>query len=294
VIKDTLLACSALCDTMRRSSTVAYYMSIYEKLKSAWQTQNSLLCVGLDPDFARLPDELAGADQPYFEFCRAIVDATAEHVCAFKPQAAHFAAVGRESELALVIKYVRETYPHLVVILDAKRGDIGSTAQYYAQEAYVRYGADAVTLSPYLGYESVAPYLAFADKGLIVLCRTSNADSNWLQNSPADEVPVYQRVASRVAQWNTHGQCMLVAGATYPEELGTIRRLVGEMPLLVPGIGAQGGDLAAVMANGLDTHGTGLLISSSRGILYAGEGRGYAAAAGTAARELKQSINDLR
>ncbi len=271
-------------------------MTIYEKLNAVWQSQQSLVCVGLDPDHNRIPAHLSQSDRPYFDFCTAIVDATAPYVCAFKPQAAHFAAVGRESELADVIDYIRSKYPHLVVILDAKRGDIGSTATYYAQEAYVRYGADAVTLSPYLGYESVAPYLEYADKGVILLCRTSNADSNWLQNDPNDPVPVYQRVAKRVAQWNTQGQCMLVAGATYPEELAVIRGLVGDMPLLVPGIGAQGGDLAAVMAHGLDSHATGLLISSSRGILYAGESEGenFAAAAGAAALALKDAINSYR
>ena len=269
-------------------------VSVYEKLQRAWRQQNSLLCVGLDPDSQRIPLHLRALDQPYFEFCRAIVDATARYACAFKPQAAHFAAVGRENELAQLLHYISDAYPGHLTILDAKRGDIGSTAAYYAQEAYDRYGADVVTLNPYLGYESIEPYLAYADKGVVVLCRTSNADSNWLQNDPNDPLPVYQRVARRVTEWNTAGQCLLVAGATYPEELGVIRRLVGSMPLLVPGIGAQGGDLAAVMANGVDTAGTGLLISSSRGILYAGEGGSFADAAGQAARALRDEINELR
>ena len=269
-------------------------MTIYEKLTAAWQRQNSLLCVGLDPDLERIPSHIAGADEPFFSFCRAIVDATAQHVCAFKPQFAHFAAQGAENELARLVAYIKSEYPHIVVVLDAKRGDIGSTAEYYVQEAYQRYNADAVTLSPYLGYESVAPYLAHRDRGVVILCRTSNADSNWLQNDSRDTPPVYQRVAQRVAQWNDGGQCMLVAGATYPEELGEIRRLVGDMPLLVPGIGAQGGDLQAVMANGLDGNGTGLMISSSRGILYAGEGDTFESAAGDAAQLLKNSINSFR
>ncbi len=193
-----------------------------------------------------------------------------------------------------LIAYIRSEYPHIVVILDAKRGDIGSTATYYAQEAFDRYQADAVTLSPYLGYESVQPYLAYPDRGVVILCRTSNPDSNWLQNNPDDVPPIFERVAQRVAQWNSEGQCMLVAGATYPQELGQIRALVGDMPLLVPGIGAQGGDLQAVMQHGLDARGQGLLISSSRGILYAGQGEDFANAAAAAAEALKNSINEFR
>jgi orotidine-5'-phosphate decarboxylase len=269
-------------------------LTVYDKLETAWQKQNSLLCVGLDPEDERLPRSMNDATTPYFDFCRDIVDATAPYACAFKPQAAHFAAVGREDELAAVIAYVRTNYPDLLVVLDAKRGDVGSTARYYAREAYERYDADVVTLSPYLGYESVEPYLEYADRGVVLLCRTSNADSDWLQNSPQDETPVYQRVAQRVVAWNGRQQCMLVAGATYPEELGRIRQIVGNMPLLVPGIGAQGGDLAGVMAHGLDNRGTGMLISSSRAILYAESGDAYATAAAAAARTLRDEINSYR
>ena len=269
-------------------------MGIYRKLATAWQQQNSLLCVGLDPDMARIPAHLQTLEQPYLEFCRGIVDATAPFVCAFKPQAAHFAAYGREDELAALIAYITTTYPRLPVILDAKRGDIGSTAAFYALEAYQRYGADAVTLNPYLGHESIAPYLEYADKGVVLLCRTSNADSNWLQNDQHDELPVYQRVAQRAAQWNGQQQCMLVAGATYPEELRIIREIVGDMPLLVPGIGAQGGDLAAVLTYGMDRHRSGLLISSSRNILYAASGETYAEGAAVAASTLRDQINQLR
>ena len=161
-----------------------------------------MVCVGLDPDADRLPTQL-DAQKRYFEFGKVIVDATAPYVCAFKPQAAHFAAAGREDELASLIVYIRETYPKHVTILDAKRGDIGSTAAYYAVEAYERYGADAVTVNPYLGYESIAPYLAYDDRGIVVLCRTSNADSDWLQMAKVEGEPVYQRVARRVADWNT-------------------------------------------------------------------------------------------
>lgn len=268
-------------------------MGVFEKLKMAWTEQNSLVCVGLDPDMTKLPAHLQHVARPYFEFGRQIVDAVTPHVCAIKPQFAHFAAAGREHELAELFAYTRDVHPNLVTILDAKRGDVGSTAEFYAREAFERYGADAVTLSPYLGFESVAPYLEYADRGLIVLCRTSNPDSDWLQNDPQDATPVYERVARRVSEWNEKGQCMLVAGATYPEELGRIRELVGDMPLLVPGIGAQGGDLAAVLQHGTDRNGTGLLISSSRGIIYAGNGEDFAQAAGSAACDLKQDINSF-
>jgi len=269
-------------------------MNVYQKLANAWQEQNSLLCVGLDPDMDRIPQHLCAETRPYFELCRNIVDVTAPYACAFKPQAAHFAALGKEDELAALIDYITTNYPKILVILDAKRGDIGSTAAFYAQEAYQRYGVDVVTLSPYLGYESVAPYLAYEDKGIVLLCRTSNADSDWLQNDKRDKVPVYQRVAQRAVTWNDAQQCMLVAGATYPEELGRIREIVGDMPLLVPGIGAQGGDLAAVLSHGLDRHRTGLIISSSRSILYAEQSWNYSQAAQAAAKTLCEEINTLR
>ena len=263
-----------------------------DKLKDAWQTSHSLVCVGLDPDRDRIPSHIGGERQ-YFEFCKDIVDATAEFACAFKPQAAHFAAVGREQELADLIAYIKTNHTNRIVILDAKRGDIGSTAEYYAEEAYVRYQADTVTLNPYLGEESIKPFLQYHAQGVVVLCRTSNADSDWLQNS--DEPPIFERVAARVRDWNQYGQCMLVTGATYPDEIARVREIVGpDLPLLVPGIGAQGGDLQAVLANGLNESGNGLVISSSRGILYAGDGRDFANLAADAARTLRDQINDLR
>ena len=267
-------------------------MSFLDKLQRAWRTTQSMVCVGLDPDEARIPACVAGTHR-YFDFCRAIVDATAPYVCAYKPQAAHFAAVGREAELASLLAYIREAYPHHVTILDAKRGDIGSTAEYYAMEAYRRYDADAVTVNPYLGYESIAPYLAYPERGIVVLCRTSNPDSDWLQKAQVCGEPVYLSIARKVAQWNCNDQFMLVTGATYPQELGAIRRLVGDLPLLVPGIGAQGGDLAAVLGNGLDHAGQGLLLSSSRGIIYAGSGEDFAEHAANAASALQESIRSF-
>ena len=201
---------------------------LIQRLENAWQRYQSWVCVGLDPDPAKMPAALAGADQPYFEFCRTIIDATAPYVAAFKPQFAHFAAAGREVELARVIHYARERWPDHVVILDAKRGDIGSTAAFYAKEAYERYRAHAVTINPYLGEESVRPFLDYEDGGVVVLCRTSNPDSDWLQAHGLP--PVHLRVAERVMQWNTSGQCMLVTGATYPEELAEIRAAAPTVP----------------------------------------------------------------
>ena len=279
----------------------AEQMSFRARLIGAWEHSDSLVCVGLDPDFDRLPNRFRGQEMPYFEFCREVVDATAAHVAAFKPQHAHFAAFGREAELERLIQYIKTEYPQHVVILDAKRGDIGSTAAYYAEEAYVRYGADAVTVNPYLGEESIQPFLAHQDKGIVVLCRTSNADSGWLQNQ--GEPPLYLRVAERVREWDVDHQCMLVAGATYPEELGKIRSVAGDVPLLVPGVGAQGGDPEAVLQQGRDADGRGLLISSSRGIIYAfGQGAGtalgesadeFAGWVGNAALELKKILNKI-
>ena len=246
-------------------------MNFISKLKKRWDSADSLLCVGLDPQIDRIPEVLRSKHSPYFEFCKEIVDATHEFVCAFKPQAAYFSAVGAEKELEELISYIKNVYPEIPVILDAKRGDIGSTAALYAQEAYQRYGADAVTVNPYLGFESIEPYMNYSDKGIVVLCRTSNAGSDWLQKSETDSIPVYQRVAQQVAEWNEAEQFILVTGATYPEELGRVRQIVGDMPLLVPGIGAQGGDIEAVLKNGLNKESTGLIISSSREILYAHE-----------------------
>jgi orotidine-5'-phosphate decarboxylase len=221
-------------------------------------------------------------------------------VCAFKPQIAHFAALRAEDALERLIAHIHEKHPGVPVILDAKRGDIGSTAQHYASEAFDRYEADAVTLNPYLGRDSVQPFLDRADKGVILLCHTSNPGAADLQDLLVQEadgqsLPLYQHVAKIIARdWNTHGNCALVTGATWPQQLAEVRGLVGDVPLLVPGIGAQGGDVEAVVRHGRTADGTGLLISSSRAILYAGDGEDFAAAAGAAARELRDTINACR
>ena len=270
-------------------------MKFVERLARAWSASRSLLCVGLDPDPARLPPHLAGAEHPLFEFGRAIVDATADLVCAFKPQIAYYAAARAEDQLEMTIAHIRRRHPATPVILDAKRGDVGSTAEMYAREAFERYQADAVTVNPYLGHDALAPFLAHADKGVIALCRTSNPGARDLQDLDSGGRKLYLRVAELAArEWNANANVALVVGATYPQELGEIRAIVGDMPILVPGVGAQGGDVAAVLANGATAAGTGLVISSSRAVLYASAGRDYAEAARAAALKLRDEINRHR
>jgi len=275
-------------------------MSFIEQLQRAWRNNDSLVCVGLDPEPSRIPSALRDAPDALFAFCRAIVDATADLVCCFKPQIAHFAAQRAEGALERLIAHIHERHPGVPVILDAKRGDIGSTAQYYAAEAFDRYGADAATANPYLGRDSVQPYLDRTDRGVVVLCRTSNPGARDLQDLVVADaggagVPLYQRVAAMVARdWNGNGNCALVVGATYPRELAEVRAIVGDMPLLVPGVGAQGGDVAAVVHNGKNSGGAGLIVSSSRAILYASSGDDFAAAARRATETLRAEINRYR
>ena len=272
-------------------------MNFISQLQTAWQDNNSLLCVGLDPAPEKLPVHLRERpiDEAFNEFCIAIIDATAAYACAFKPQIAYFAAHRAEAALETIIQYSRTHYPHIPVILDAKRGDIGSTAEQYAIEAFERYRADAVTVNPYMGFDSVQPYLAYPDKGVIILCRTSNAGGSDLQFLQVGNTPLYQVVAHKVAhEWNTSGQCALVVGATFPNEIKEVREIVGDMPLLIPGIGAQGGDLAATMVAGQTANGTGVMINSSRAIIYASAGENFAQAATQVARDTQQAINALR
>ena len=271
-------------------------MGFMQQLRQRWSEANSLVCVGLDPEPAKFPARFAGDGDAVFGFCRDIVDATAEYVCCFKPQIAHFAALGAESALERLVAHIHEAHPGIPVILDAKRGDIGSTAQHYAAEAFDRYGADAVTANPYLGRDSLLPFLERADKGVVVLCRTSNPGATDFQDIVAsDGLPLYQHVAETVArEWNTNGNCMLVVGATWPEQLHEVRALVGDLPFLVPGVGAQGGDVAAVVRNAKTADGTGLVVSSSRAILYASQADDYAPAAATAAQALRDELNAHR
>jgi orotidine-5'-phosphate decarboxylase len=276
-------------------------VNFIDKLNAAWARNDSLLCVGLDPDLERIPAHLASQPDGIVQFCKAIIDATFDLACAFKPQIAYFAALGAEDQLEAICRYLVDTYPHIPLILDAKRGDIGATAHQYAREAFDRYGADAVTVNPYMGFDSVEPYMAWQDRGVIVLCRTSNAGGSDLQfldvDANGESKPLYQHVARLVAEkWNRNGQCALVVGATFPEELAQVRSMVGDMPLLVPGIGAQGGDIEATVKAGRSAAGAGMMINSSRAILYAQPqgGEDFAAAARRVAQETRDAINRYR
>ena len=271
------------------------------QLAASWARSDSLVCVGLDPEIERFPSELAAHPSPIFQFNKAIIDATAELVCAYKPQFAHYAAYEAEDQLERTIEYIHRSYPGVPVILDSKRGDIGNTAERYAIEAFERYGADAVTVNPYLGGDALEPFLKREDRGVAVLCRTSNPGARDLQDLEVGPGTgdgrrrLYHVVAELAARrWNTRGNCLLVVGATYPKELAEIRQIVGEMPLLVPGVGAQGGDVAQVVRNGQTAAGTGLLVSSSRAILYASAGEDFASAARAAALALRNEINAHR
>ena len=264
-------------------------MGWHDRLGAAWAASGSMLCVGLDPDPDRLPSALEGAADGIERFCTAIVDATADLVCAFKPQFAHFAAMRAEPQLESVCAYIRDRYPGVVLILDAKRGDIASTATYYAREAFDRYGADAVTVNPYLGTDAATPFLERG--GVLALCRTSNPGSGDVQDLCVGGVPLYQRVAAMVAErWSAIGECGLVVGATFPAQLADVRAVAGDLPILVPGVGAQGGDLEASVRAGSTGRGTGLIINSSRSILYASDDNDFADAARAAAISTRAEI----
>ena len=265
-------------------------MGFHDQLRRSWDVSGSLLCVGLDPDPAKFPAPLDHGHDALLRFCTEIVDATADVVCAFKPQIAYFASQRAERALEQLCAHIRDRYPDVTLILDAKRGDIGSTAEHYAREAFGRYGAHAVTANPYLGGDSVEPFFAHGG-GVIALCRTSNPGGADLQSLDCDGRPLYVRVAEMVAnQWAQHGDCGLVVGATYPDELRTVRDVIGDLPILVPGIGAQGGDARAATTAGVTADGRGLIVSSSRAIIYAGGGDDFADAARAAAIEARDSL----
>ncbi len=248
-------------------------MTFIEMLQGAQRRNGSMLCVGLDPEPTRFPAHLKGDAGKIYDFCARIVDATADLVIAFKPQIAYFAAHRAESQLEQLMEHMRRTAPHVPVILDAKRGDIGSTAEQYAKEAFERYGADAVTLSPFMGFDSVQPYLKYEGKGAFLLCRTSNPGGDDLQNQRLSSVKgeplLYEHVAS-LAQgpWNLNGQLGLVVGATYPAEIERVRQVAPTLPLLIPGVGAQGGDAVATVKAGWRADAP-IVVNSSRAILYA-------------------------
>lgn len=270
-------------------------MNFAKSLAAAWAERDSLLCVGLDPNPGKLPTKFLNRRNAIFDFCREIVDVTADLVCCFKPQIAYFASHRAEDQLEALIAHIHSEHPGTPVILDAKRGDIGATAEQYAIEAYERFGADAVTINPYMGRDSIEPYLAYPGKGVILLCRTSNPGGSDLQALNVGGEMLYEHVARLAAhEWNRDGQCALVVGATYPAELQRVREIVGDLPLLVPGIGAQGGDIELTVRAGRSTDGTGLMINSSRAILYASTGDDFAERARQVAMETRDAINRYR
>ena len=270
-------------------------MDFASRLAAAWARSDSLLCVGLDPEIERFPAHVAAQPSPIYQFNRAIIDATADLVCAYKPQFAHYAAYEAEDQLERTIEYIHQRYPGVLVILDVKRGDVGHTARRYAIEAFERYGADAVTVSPYLGGDSLEPFLEYASKGVLVLCRTSNPGARDVQDLEVGPRRLYQVIAELAArEWNARGNCGLVVGATYPRELAEVRRIAGSLPFLVPGVGVQGGDAAEVVRNGQTSCGTGLIVSSSRGVLYASSGEDFAVAARATAQQLRDALNQHR
>ena len=258
-------------------------MTFIDMLHDAQQHNGSMLCVGLDPEPARFPAGLKGDANKIYDFCARIVDATADLVIAFKPQIAYFAAHRAEGQLERLMEHMRRVAPRVPIILDAKRGDIGATAEQYAKEAFDRYGADAVTLSPFMGFDSVQPYLKYEGKGAFLLCRTSNPGGDDLQNQRLSSIEgsplLYEHVA-RLAQgpWNLNGQLGLVVGATYPVEVQRVRAVAPTVPLLIPGIGAQGGDAVATVRAGWRPDAP-IVVSSSRAILYASAGDDFAQAA---------------
>ena len=273
-------------------------MTFIEQLRQAQQQNQSLLCVGLDPEPTRLPAGVARDAQGIYDFCVAIAEATHDLACAFKPQIAYFAAHRAEGELERLIARLRQIAPQVPVILDAKRGDIGSTAEQYAREAFERYGADAVTLSPFMGFDSVEPYLRYAGKGAFLLCRTSNPGGDDLQNQRLADQPGQPRLYEHVARlvqgpWNANGQLGLVVGATYPAEIERVRALAPTVPLLIPGVGAQGGDARATVRAGWRPDGP-IVVNSSRAILYASSGADFAQAARAAAQATRDQLNAAR
>ena len=273
-------------------------MNFLDMLATAERDNSSMLCVGLDPEPTRFPGRYKGDANKIYDFCAQIVDATADLVIALKPQIAYFAAHRAEGQLERLMEHMRRVAPQVPIILDAKRGDIGSTAEQYAREAFERYGADAVTLSPFMGFDSVQPYLKFEGKGAFLLCRTSNPGGDDLQNQRLGSVPgeplLYEHVA-RLAQgpWNLNGQLGLVVGATYPAEIERVREVAPTLPLLIPGVGAQGGDAVATVRAGWRP-GAPIIVNSSRAVLYASSGDDFAEAARREALKTRDVLHAAR
>ena len=272
-------------------------MNFLDQLRNSRSAHHSLLCVGLDPEPTRFPVHMKDRADKTFEFCANIVEACADLAIAFKPQIAYFSALGAEKDLERLMRHMKDTAPHVPIILDAKRGDIGTTAEQYAIEAFERYGADAVTLSPYMGLDSITPYLKYHDKGAFLLCRTSNAGGADLQNlmvsSEPEPIHLYEHVARQAQHhWNLNGQLGLVVGATFPEDIERVRREAPTLPLLIPGIGAQGGDAHRTLQSAWVNEQTPVVINSSRAILYASADPDYASAARTQALQTRDLLEN--
>ena len=263
-------------------------LNFSDKLLQAWESSGGALCVGLDPILERMPPAIARGPRPVLAFNKLVVDTVGDLVCAFKPQHAHHAAVGAEDDLAETIAYIHERWPKVVVLLDAKRGDIGSTAEMYAREAFDRYDADAVTVNPYLGDEGVLPFMDRPDRGAVVLCRTSNPGADRVQNALADGEPLYLMVARRAERvWNRLNNVMLVGGGTHVDDLARVRAAAADLAFLVPGIGEQGGSAGDAAKAGRRADGHGLVVSASRSVLYAGSEDQIRRAAETVFHDLK-------
>ncbi|MDE0693302.1 MAG: orotidine-5'-phosphate decarboxylase [Gammaproteobacteria bacterium] len=269
--------------------------SFGQRLRQSWARSDSALCVGLDPVRERLPSHLSQAPDALLRFCREVVDATADLVCAFKPNIAFFNAEGAEEDLERLIEHIHAAHPGIPVIVDAKRGDVGSTARMYARELFERYDTDAATVNPFQGWDSIAAFAEHEGRGVVVLCHTSNPTSAWLQEQPQDD-PAYLKVA-REMQGRDVDNLALVVGATFPEQLAEVRRAAPTLPFLVPGVGAQGGgadELRQVFASGVDANGQGIVVNASRSIIYAGTGKTYAAASRQVAQDLRDQIRRAR
>lgn len=272
-------------------------MTPLAKLSAIEQTNNSLLCVGLDSDINKLPAQFKNSPTPQFDFNKAIIDATHDLVSSYKPNSAFYEARGEQGikELKMTMDYLHKNYPEIFTVLDAKRGDIGNTNEGYIQFIFDYLGFDSVTLHPYFGKESLTPFLKRTDKISIILCRSSNPGSAEFQNLTTDGEPLYQRVTKKVVtEWNSNNNCFLMFGATYPEEMANARKIAGDMPFLVPGIGAQGGDVEKTVKAGINSQKAGMIINSARGIIFASNGADFARRAREEATKLRDEINHWR
>lgn len=269
-------------------------MTFQQKLDKIVKKNNSLLCVGLDPVLEKLPKHLQKEKHPFFEFNKAIIDATNDLVCCYKPNSAFYEALGEKGieELKKTCDYIKNNYPEIPILLDFKRGDIGNTNKAYAEFAFDYLRVDGVTVQPYLGKEAVYEYLNKKDKGIFILCRTSNPGAGEFQDLRIGKKPLYQVIAKNIVEkWNTFHNCMLVVGATYPKELAEVRKIVGDMTLLIPGLGSQGGEVKKLMRAGLNSKNAGMIINSSREVLYADSGKNFTKKTRDKAKELRDTIN---